>query len=164
MGGAWVWAGWGVFAVRGCGPGAPWWSAEAPPGVELVVPPPAPAPLPPASSIGASPAAPATASIAEPTAACATAFADQRQLYVDAGTAVHPAREAAFLRTCATMPPAYQRCASPLHQIEHEAECAAVHEDEDRTAKAAWHRTFELLSDPRPDLPPAAPGPRSPER
>jgi hypothetical protein len=87
-------------------------------------------------------------------AACVTAFDDQRSLTVGPEVTIHPAREAAFLETCSSMPPLFQACASPLYQQGHEADCAAVHDEAGTPAKRAWRRTFDLLSDDRLDLPP----------
>jgi hypothetical protein len=106
--------------------------------------------LPAAPATRASDGKPAPA----PSAACVTAFDDQRSLTVDPETTLHPAREAAFLETCSSMPPLFQTCASPLYQQDHEAECAAVHDEVGTPAKRAWHRLYDLLSSDRLDLPP----------
>lgn len=89
--------------------------------------------------------------------ACVTAFEDQVSLYhgvevLESG--VHPLRRARFLEACETMPSSFQRCASPLYQNEHEAECEAVKAESGTPAKRTWSLVFELLSSPMLSEPP----------
>jgi hypothetical protein len=94
-------------------------------------------------------AAPSTASApADETTAevCAGAFADQRQLYLDADVEVHPDRETMFVDLCQRLPPTLQRCASPLYQIDHMAECERARDAASRVESDAWHHMFGVLS------------------
>jgi hypothetical protein len=80
---------------------------------------------------------------------CRRAFEDQLTLSVDIEVrdrGVHPGWEELFLTHCLTMPAHFQRCASPLYQIEHEAECNAVKSETGTPAKRQWSLTFEVLA------------------
>ena len=88
------------------------------------------------------------ASNGQDAALCVTAFADQRQLYVDAEVEVHPDHEAVFLEHCRQLPLPLQRCASPLYQLDHETECEAARADADPAAQQAWSRMFDALDGP----------------
>jgi hypothetical protein len=103
-----------------------------------------PLPLVTASSVSPSPSA---VEAADP---CATAFEDQLTLSVDIEIrerGVHPGWKELFLDHCQSMPPAFQRCASPLYQTVHEAECEAVKEESGTPAARQWSATFKVLQD-----------------
>jgi hypothetical protein len=87
-------------------------------------------------------AAPATT----PIDVCADAFADQRQLYVDAEVEVHPDHQTTFVALCQRLPPTLQRCASPLYQIDHALECDRARDASSRAESDAWHRMFDVLT------------------
>jgi hypothetical protein len=120
----------------------------------------------PPTSSGSSPATPAPAEAkpvdegagagtgtgAGDAAICASAFADQRQLYVDAEVEVHPDHEAVFLELCGRLPLALQRCASPLYQLDHEGECEAARDEADPAARQAWSGMFDVLRGPEDRL------------
>lgn len=95
-------------------------------------------------------AAPSASAVAQeqPGDPCATAFEDQLMLYIDVEVrerGVHPGWRALFLEHCQKMPPAFQRCASPLYQTGHEAECNAVKSESGTPAKREWLATFDVL-------------------
>ena len=90
--------------------------------------------------------------------ACETAFADQRQLYIDPDITVHPDREKLFLELCRRLPAELQRCASPLYQQEHDAGCEAQRTRADAPARAVWGGVFDVLEPADQSL--AAPPPR----
>lgn len=116
-----------VVALFGCGPRtAPAAPVERAPVAE---PPPA---TPPTDEASAS--------------ACTGAYADQRQLYVDAEVEVHPDRETTFVDLCRRLPPTLQRCASPLYQIDHTAECDRAREVASPAESHAWLRMFDVLT------------------
>lgn len=85
-------------------------------------------------------------------AICTSAFADQRQLYVDAEVEVHPDHEAVFLELCGRLPLALQRCASPLYQLDHESECEAARDEADPASWEAWSGMFDVLRGPEERL------------
>lgn len=112
-----------------------------------------PTPSGPGSTLAPATANPATEASDEPAAApCETAFADQRQLYVDAELEVHPDHQAVFLEHCRQLPLALQRCASPLYQLDHERDCEAARDEADPASRHAWSRMFDALRGPEDRL------------
>jgi hypothetical protein len=77
---------------------------------------------------------------------CAGAYADQRQLYLDANVEVHPDREPVFVELCRRLSPALQRCASPLYQVDRMDECERARDAATRVESDAWHRMFDVLT------------------
>src|SRR5688500_10098253 len=108
---------------------------------------PAPAPAPTERSAAAQPAPAAQPSAAPgataPGPSCEETLADQRMVYLDHGTELHPDREAAFVALCRELPPALQRCASPLYQFDRMDECEVARDRADQATITAWHRMFE---------------------
>lgn len=92
------------------------------------------------------------ASDADDAALCASAFTDQRQLYVDVDVDVHPDHEVAFLEHCRQLPLSLQRCASPLYQLDHMSECEAARDEVNAASSEAWSRMFDALRGPEDRL------------
>ena len=99
---------------------------------------------------------PGSLASAEPAAdPCATAFEDQLALYIDIEIkekGVHPGWRLLFLERCQGMPLPFQRCASPLYQIGHGAECEAVKAESGTPAARQWSATFNVLQGAPPSL------------